>query len=214
MSFTVADVVLDVREGVSDTLEPYRYSDAFIVRRVNQAVRRACILRPDLFSKHTTITCVAGPLQTCPADSVRLMDVVSTGSGLAVKEINQDALDLMIPTWPTTAGAAAQNWMRYPRDPNRFYVYPPAAGGETLSIVYAQSPATLVLGGTVPMPDAYMPCIIDGTMWLMEAIDAEHVESPRAAAFKASFEAALGATVANRKLTDVESAGMNRDEVV
>ena len=213
MSFTVADVVLEARELLLDTLEPYRYSDEFIVRRVNQALRRAAVVRPDLFAVHTDITCVAGTLQSAPADSVRLMDIIANQDGLAVKEISQDTLDLMVPSWPGGIAGAIVNWMRYPRDPNRFYVYPPAAGSETLSVVYSRSPAALAIDGVVPLPDAYMPCMIDGTCWLMEAIDAEHVESGRAKSFKEAFDAALAAGLTVRRITDADSTGEVLKEV-
>jgi hypothetical protein len=114
--------VTEARDLLLDTLAPFRYSDAFIVRKVNQTIRRMCILRPDLFVVHANITCVAGTLQSAPGDSVRLIDVVSNNDGSAVKEISQDTLDLMIPTWSTGAPAVALNWIRYPRDPNRFYL--------------------------------------------------------------------------------------------
>jgi hypothetical protein len=104
--------------------------------------------------------------------------------------------------------------MRYPRDPNRFYVYPPAAAGAQLDIVYAQSPALVALGSTVPLTDAYMPVVIDGVSWLMESIDAEHVESGRAKAFKDAYEGALTAGLTVRRLTDTDAGGLTKDEVV
>lgn len=212
MSFTVADVLLDVREAISDTRASfYRYSDEFIVRRINQTLRRAAIMRPDLFSVHASIACVTGVLQAAPADSLRLVDVVVNADNVALKEINQDTLDLMAPAWASAATAAPTDWMRYPRDPNRFYVYPPPLAGAALSIVYAQSPALVSSGDSIPLPDAYMPAIIDGTAWLLESVDAEHVESGRAGAFKADFEAAMGAGLTTRKITDSESGGTSRE---
>ena len=214
MSFTVAEVLTEARELLLDTLEPYRYSDAFIIRRINQALRRMCVLRPDLFSTHETISCAAGILQTCPEGSMRLMDVVMNGDGRALKEIHQDTLDLMAPTWPAGATASPTDWMRYVRDPNRFYVFPRVEAGAQLSIVYAKSPVTVDLASTIPLPDAYMPTVIDGTCWLMESIDAEHVESGRAKSFKDSFEGALTAGLTVRRLTDTDAGGLPKDEVV
>lgn len=213
MSFTVADVILEVRDLVSDSFAPYRYSDDFLVRKVNQAVRRACVIRPDLFTTHTSITLVVGALQAAPVDSMRLMDVTTIG-GIAAKEVNQDTLDLMFPSWPTdaTATSTASNWMRYPRDPNRFYVYPaPVSANMSATVVYAKSPATMTLGSVVPLPDAFMPCVIDGAGWLVESIDAEYSESSRAKAFETSFREALSAGVSGRPLTDTESGGSQQE---
>jgi hypothetical protein len=208
MSFTVADIVLEARELLLDLEEPFRYSDAFIVRKVNQVLRRMVIVRPDLFATVATITTTAGSLQACPADSVRLMDVTLNGSNLAPKEINQEVLDLMFPTWNADNAGATNNWMRYPRDPNRFYVYPPSAGGETLTIVYAKSTPTYVINDTVSLQDAYLPVLLDGVCWLMESLDAEHVESGRAKMFQDAYTTALGAGLAARAITDSEDGGL------
>lgn len=211
MSFTVADIITEVREQVLDTLAPVRYSDDLLVRKVNQVLRRVSILRPDLFATHAAVTCVAGVLQSCPADSIRLMDVVSNEEGRSPKEISQDTLDLMFPSWGVGAAGLTENWMRYQRDPNRFYVYPPAVAGDTLNVVYARSPSTLTKPDTVPLTDAYMPCMIDGTCWLVESMDAEYAESGRARLFEKAFTDALTAGLTVRQLTDTDAAGVAKD---
>lgn len=207
MSFTVGDVAIDVREMVQDTSAPYRYDDAFVARKVTQVVRRAAIMRPDLFTQITTISCIVGSMQTCPADSIRIMDVVGNSAGEAVKEVNQEVLDLTLAGWELLPAGPATNWMRYPRDPNRFYVYPQATAGAALQLMYAKSPSALAMTDVVPIQDAYMPAIIDGTCWLLEAIDAEHVESGRAKMFQDSFNAAFTSGLASRQITDTESGG-------
>lgn len=208
MSFTVADIVVEARESVLDSMVPYRYSDDHIVRKINQILRRMVIVRPDLFSTVATITSVAGALQACPANSVRLMDVMLNGANRTPKEVNQDVLDMMFPEWNTDPAGQTKNWMRYPRDPNRFYVYPPSAGGETITLVYARSLPTYAIGDTVELQDAYYPVVLDGTCWLLESIDAEHVESSRSKMFKDAYDAALGGGLAARGITDSEDAGM------
>jgi hypothetical protein len=210
MSFTVADIVQEARELLLDETAPFRYSDAYIVRKTNQVLRRMVIIRPDLFAHVTTITTTAGSLQACPADSVRLMDVTLNGAQRAPKEINQEVLDLMFPSWNTTVAGPTTNWMRYPRDPNRFYVYPPSVGGETLTLVYARSTPTYVIGDTVALQDAYFPVLLDGVCWLMESLDAEHVESGRAKMFLDAYNAALVGGLAARRITDTEDGGTSK----
>jgi hypothetical protein len=206
MSFTVADVVVEARELVLDETIPFRYSDELLVRKVNQVLRRMVVLRPDLFTAVQTITTVVGAMQTCPADSVRLMDVTLNGANRTPKEINQDVLDMMFPKWNTETPAPTENWMRFPRDPNRFYVYPPSVGGEQLTIVFAKSTPTYVMNDTVLLQDAYFPVLLDGVCWLVELIDAEHAESGRAKMFKDAYDGALSAGLAVRRLTDNEDA--------
>jgi hypothetical protein len=208
MSFTVADIVLEARELLLDEQVPYRYSDDYIVRKVNQVLRRMVIVRPDIFTHTDTMTTVAGSLQTAPANSVRLMDVVRNGDQHSPKEISQDVLDLMFPNWNATVGTVTKNWMRFPRDPNRFYIYPPSAGGEQLTIAYARSTPTYAIGDTVAIQDAYLPVVLDGVCWLMESLDAEHVESGRAKMFQDAYNAALSAGIVSRRVSDTDDAGM------
>jgi hypothetical protein len=208
MSFTVADIVQEARELLLDEQVPYRYSDAYIVRKANQVLRRMVIVRPDLFAHTATLTTTPGSLQSAPADSVRFMDIVTNGDVHTPKEITQDVLDLMFPTWSAESGTRTKNWMRYPRDPNRFYVYPPSAGGETLTVVYARSTPTYAIGDTVSLQDAYFPVLLDGVCWLMESLDAEHVESGRAKMFQDAYGAALVGGLAARRITDTDDGGM------
>lgn len=209
MSFTPADVIVEVREQMLDTEDlPFRYSDAFILRKINQILKRMLMRRPDLFTEVATIPCVIGALQRAPDDSVRIMDVLGNTAGASVKEVNQDVLEMLQPAWESLPSGPAVNWMRYSRDPNRFYVYPSArAVTDTLSILYAKCPPTYGQAQAIALQDVYLPAVIDGTCWMLESIDAEHVESGRAAAFKESYEAMLASGLSSRALTDTDAAG-------
>jgi hypothetical protein len=211
MSFTVADVITEVREQVQDTLQvgaEYRYSDLFLLRKIDMAVRHMLTVRPDLFTHIGDMTCVAGTLQSAPADSVRLMDVVRNRDGVPVKEVNQETLDLMIPAWTSTAAGPVTNWMRYQRSPNHFYVFPPASAGDALTISYARCTPLTSTAATVPLQDAYLSTVAFGAVWLVESIDAEHTESGRAAAFEKAFSSALASGLATRQITDTQNAGV------
>ena len=215
MSFTTTEVIAEVRELVQDTTADYqRYSDAFLLRKFNQAMKRFAIIRPDLFTSYASLTCAAGTMQVAPADSIRLMDVLDASDGSAVKEIDGDAIDLMLPSWANGAPGVAKNWIRSVNDPNRFYLYPPAVVGDTLTILYAKTPANLALGDPVAVGDVYFPVVIDCTTWLVESIDSESVSSGRAKTFKDSFIEMISASLQARALTDTKSAGMNKKEVM
>lgn len=215
MPIPVADVIADVRESVSDTSLPNRYSDAFILRKINQTVQRMVVKRPDIFCDVHILTCVAGSLQSAPVDSVRVMDVLSNSANKAVKEINQEVLDLTLPNWENLTPGPATDWMRYPRDPNRFYVYPAAVAGDTLTILYAKTPIALTTTtGSIPIALAYQPAVVDGVIWLLESIDAEHVESGRAKMFQDSFYMTLDNSTNARRITDTDNAALPKEEQV
>lgn len=213
MSFTAADVLLEVREEVQDSLElnaEYRYSDSFLLRKMDLALRHMVVVRPDLFVATGTVICAAGSQQSGPTDSVRIMDVLRNQSGAALKEVNQEALDLLTPVWPTAATGAATNWMRYPRSPNEFFVYPPAQFGDNITISYARCVPVLSTATTIPLQDAYLSTLVFGTVWLVEAIDAEHVESGRAKMFQDAFNTGMAAGLATRQITDEASGGVQK----
>jgi hypothetical protein len=208
MSFTAQAVLTEVRDLVQDSMGPdYRYSDPFVLRKIDQIVRGMAIIRPDLFIHFADITCAAGALQEAPADSVRLVDVLRNKNGQSLKEINQEALDLLSPGWPGQSAAAATNWMRYPRAPNRFYVFPPATAGDALSIAYARCVPVTALGDTIALQDAYLSTVVNGTVWLLESVDAEHTESGRAKMYKDAYDSALAAGLTTRQITDDPAAG-------
>jgi hypothetical protein len=55
---------------------------------------------------------------------------------------------------------------------------------------------------------------VDGTVFLAQSIDDEHVDSGRAKLFYDSFTQQLGATLQGRKVTDTKNAGMDKGEVI
>ena len=214
MSFTPQHIVNDVRLLVQDTKSPYRYADSDILAMVNQAINRLAILRPDLVADIGTMNCVQGAVQRAPADSIRLMEVLQVVGGGNMNEINREAVDLMFPTWQTMTPTTPSNWIRHPRNPNMFMVYPPATAGVQLSVEYAQSPPVYALSDTVQLvPDAYKACITDATVWLIESFDNEHIGTGRAKQFQETFMQALGVDSQNRQMLDTEEAGEPPDKV-
>jgi len=214
-TFTVQDVVSEVRRAVQDTYSPaYRYADSHIVGVINQVLKRIAILRPDLFAYIATYTCTLGTRQSLPADCFRLIDVLQVVNGPNVNEVNRESLDLLMATWQTGATAVAQDWMRHVRNPSVFFVYPPSAAGQLLDIEYCRAPATYALGDVVPqLSDVYFPCVVDGAVWLLEAVDNEHVNSGRAKMMYDSFMQLLGQSVQTKQVADFASGGEDPKQV-
>ena len=210
MSFTVADIVQEARELLLDELTPYRYSDDYIVRKTNQILKRMLVVRPDLFITVTTLTTVPGALQSAPTESMRFMDILTNSEGRVPKEIDQQAVDVMFPTWRAGQTGPVTSWMRNQRDPNRFYVYPPSAGGEALTVAYAKTLPNYTINDQIELSDAYLSTILDGVCWLMESLDAEHVESGRARMFQESYTTALASGLLSRAVADLPDGGANK----
>lgn len=208
---TLDDAITEVRRLLQDETATYRYSDAFLFGLGNQVLNRIQLLRPDLFATEGTVTCTqSATLQSAPSDSLRLIEVLYISGGNNLIEVNREILDQTMPTWRTDTEAAAQNWMRHIRNPNKFFIYPQAPAAQDIVVEYSKIPAAYATGEAIALlPAAYLPAIIDGMVYLAESADNEHVNSGRAKMFKDSFSELLGVSQASWAVTDTEDAGLS-----
>lgn len=209
------DVLTSARQLLQDSNSNVllqRYSDDVLLEFANQTLKRIAIIRPDLFSTIGEIPCTAGEvLQSPPADSIRIMDILRVKLGSSVREVNRETMDHTHPTWADDAAGACVNWMRHPRNANKFFIYPKAPVSQVLIGEYAQSPPNYLLNEDVELlPDAYFPCVVDGVVFLAEAVDNESVNTQRADMFQRSLTGALTTALESRIVTDNESAGMDK----
>jgi hypothetical protein len=215
---TPSGVIVEVRKLLQDTnpdISLQRFLDTALLGFVNQTLKRISLVRPDLFSFVGTITCVSGEvLQSAPSDSIRLMEVFRVQNGSAVRETNRHTIDQTYPGWVDAPAGACVNWMRHPRNPNKFFIYPKAPSTQILVGEYAKAPPDYALGDTIALlPDAYFTTVVDGTVFLAESIDNEHVTSGRAKMFYDSFSTSLEANYKTRLFTDLDSGGMDKREL-
>lgn len=213
---TPNEVITEVRRLIQDTKAPFRYSDAVMLGFVNQTLKKMVVLRPDLFAVIGDFATTAGSvLQDCPADSTRLIEVFQVKGGSAITEVTRRVLDQTSPTWVSDPPGAPVNFMRHVRNPNRFFVYPAPVAGTVLVGEYAQTPPDYALDQEVTFPtDAYFPVVVDGTVFLAESIDNEHVNSNRAKLFQDAFVQALGVGLQSRTVTDTEEGGLDPRQVI
>lgn len=213
---TPNEVITEARRLIQDTKTPYRYSDAVMLGFVNQTLKRMVLLRPDLFAVIGDFTTTANTvLQSCPADSTRLIEIFQVKNGNAITEVNRATLDRTVPNWQNDTAGQPVNFMRHVRNPNRFFVYPRPEAGVVLVGEYAQTPPDYTLDQEITYPtDAYFPAMVDGVVFLAESIDNEHVNSNRAKLFQDSFVQALGVSLQSRTITDTEAGGMSPKEVI
>lgn len=208
----LSEAIDQARVLLQDTNSAYeRYSDTVLLDFGNQTLKRMALLRPDLFSKFTTLTCTTGAVvQTMPTDCLRLMEVLNVVSGSSIRETNRQIMDDVYPSWASDSAAEAINWMRHPRDARKFFIYPKSPAGQQLYVEYSQSPPDYDASTTIELlPDGYFPTLVDGIVFLAESIDNEHVNSGRAELFQKSFSEALAANLAAREVTDKEKAGID-----
>jgi hypothetical protein len=213
---TPNDVITEARRLLQDTKAPYRNSDAVLLGWVNMTLKRTAVLRPDLFAVIGDIpTTPDTVVQALPGDSIRLMQIFHVKGGGAVTEVNRESLDMSNPGWTSEDAGVPVNFMRHVRNPNRYFLYPRPTSGIVLVGEYVQTPPIYTQNQSIALlPDAYLPIVVDGVVFLAESIDDEHVNSNRAKVFQDNYTQGLGASVSNRVLTDTKSAGMEPKQVV
>lgn len=211
---TPATVVVEVRKLLQDTLAPFRYSDSDLLGYVNQVVKRVALIRPDLFTTVGDVSLTANQvLQSLPAGAHRLVDIYNVKDGNAVTEVEREVLERTYPVWHTDPPGVPVNFMRHPRNPTKFFIYPRPAAGTIVVAEYSLQPSTYASGDTLPLPDTYFSTMIDGVVFLASSIDDEHINSGRAKLFLDSFVQGLGVELKFRDLLDNEDGGVAKTGV-
>lgn len=208
----IGNIVTEVRRLVQDLEEPFRYDNDVLVGFVNQTLKKIAVMRPDLFAFVDEVPTEAGKvIQSAPADSLRVMEVFSVVDGGGVIEVSKRSLDQTYPQWVNDPAGPCINWMRHARNPNKYFVYPKAPAAQQLVVEYSQSPKDYTINEEVALlSDAYMPIVVDGSVFLAQSIDEEHVNNQRAAMFMQSFMGALNPQT--RTLTDTNNPNVAVDE--
>lgn len=202
---TPATIIADVRNLAQDTLVPYRYSDTELLGYVNQTLKRIASLRPDLFTYFGDLTLTANTvMQELPADAQRLVDIFWVKDANAMTEVEREVLERAYPTWVSDPSDVPVNFMRHPRIPTRFFVYPRPLANTVVIAEYAKAPTTYALNDTISLSDAYYSVVVDGVMFLVSSVDDEHVNSKRAELFMNSFLNSLATNTQAREMVDKE----------
>lgn len=114
---------------------------------LNDAYREIVLLRPDAFSQVEEFVCATGTRQDLKAqhqNALRLLDVVrnmpATGGG-AIRHIERRILDDQRPFWHSETGSTkVRHYSFDSRAPTSFLVYPPAASGAKVEVVFSSVP--------------------------------------------------------------------------
>ncbi len=177
-----------------------------LVRYLNDGQREVVLNRPDCRPVNATKALAVGTRQTLPTDGAKLIEVIRNTSGnkRAVRLTNREILDAQVAGWHGLNPATEILHFVYdPRDPTVFYVYPPAASGASLEIVYASYPTNITepadgaqftaVSGDMSVPDIFGNAIQDYILYRAYTKDSEYAgNAARAQAHYAAFANALG----------------------
>lgn len=205
MAVTAQSIIRRVVETLQDTTS-VRWPVNELVRYLNDAQREVGTYRPDALITNATHSLVTGSKQALPANGMKLLDIVRNStatSNRAVRMTNRQILDAQVPNWHNLTGAAEVLHFIYdPRDPTVFYVYPPAATGAAVYMIYAGYPASITepadgatytaVTGNIGVPDVFANALADYVLYRAYTKDAEYAGNvARAQAHYQAFTNAL-----------------------
>ncbi|AXE37185.1 DUF6682 family protein [Chromobacterium phragmitis] len=108
---------------------------------LNDGQREVVIHRPDSCTRNEDMALVAGTKQQLPAAALKLIEVVRNSDGHAITPTARRTLDANKRDWHVMAASSTiLHYVFDLRDPQRFYVYPPAAAGTKVEVIYSTAP--------------------------------------------------------------------------
>ena len=208
-TITGANLLLRIEDSLQDTTN-VRWSEAELLRYINDAQREIVNLRPDASADHANVQLSTGTEQAIPDVGLRLIKVVrnmSAAGGSAtgkrtIRIVDREILDTLEPDWhdPAVTGEAAhttsvKHYVFDEDDPRKYYVYPGVAGNAYVEIVFSRTPTDLAnTSATLYIDDIYANAVIDYALYRAYLKDAEFAgNQQRAGMHYQLFTSSLGA---------------------
>lgn len=206
----VVEIISKVATLLKD-VDGVRWSFLELQGYLNDSYREIVNFRPDSNAETGVYSCVVGPRQNITgtfAQATQLLDVlrnVAAGSDQsAVKLITRQSLDDMNRSWYALVGSLNIERFAYdPRVNKEFLVFPPAASGAQLEVLFASIPVAHTLTDTqlqnpataevIRLSDSYGNALIDYVLYRAYSKDAEdNANMSRAVAHYQAFQNSIG----------------------
>ena len=208
-TITGANLLLRIEDSLQDTTN-VRWSEAELLRYINDAQREIVNLRPEASADHANVQLSTGTEQAIPDVGLRLIKVVrnmSAAGGSAtgkrtIRIVDREILDTLEPDWhdPAVTGDAAhttvvKHYIFDEDDPRKYYVYPGVSGNAYVEIVFSRSPTDLAnTSATLYIDDIYANAVIDYALYRAYMKDAEFAgNAQRAQSHYQLFANSIGA---------------------
>jgi len=189
---SVATLIGSVRGTLIDA-SAVTFSDAVLTQYLNEGIAATCFVKPEAFPVEASLTLTPGIRQTLPDGSTGLLDIVSTGAGTMVTQVDKALLEAADPNWPSANAVAAIDHYTYdPRLPLQWLCYPPAAVGATAVVRYGAVPDDVAITDSLPLPDSYEACLIDYVLSRAYSMNSKKQDTTKEAYHKQQWGAALG----------------------
>lgn len=150
--------VTSARASLLDPSPGKTWTDARFLVMYNQALRRMVTIRKDLYTVMGAIDLQAGVHQVLAAGATQLFKLIdNVASGKPIAQVSESLL-IEENRWagPGTASADVEGYAIDARDPLRFIITPPSAGGTGLvRALYGSTPSIAALTNPIPLDDIY-----------------------------------------------------------
>ena len=204
MTTTAQSVIQRVVVTLQDP-NAVRWSTAELVRYLNDGQRDIALIRPDATATQATMALAAGARQTLDSTGAKLLDVIrnTTGAQRAIRLTDRAVLDAHNPDWYSKTGATEiRHYTFDSREPRVFYVYPPAALGASVEMVYSAYPANITepsagalytaVTGNISVQDIFANALTNYILYRAFSKDAETVNAAAAQAYYQLYQSMLG----------------------
>jgi hypothetical protein len=203
MATTAQSVIQSVATTLQD-LTAARWATAELVRYLNDGQRDMVVVRPDATSFTSTATLIAGARQTIPSNGAKLLDVTRNTSGTqrAIRLVNRVILDAQNPNWYSKTGVSEIHHYTFDaREPRVFYVYPPAAVGTLVELVYSAYPTDVsvpsagtlytAVTGNISVQDIFANALVNYVLYRAYSKDTDTANTAAAAAYYQLYQSML-----------------------
>ena len=173
---------------------------------VNQTILMTATYRPDLFASLGPIQTVAGnSVQSMPTDSLRLIEIFHVIGGQSVVEVSLSMMERSYPGWASERPSMPINYMRHPRNHNRYFLYPAPAQDVYLMADYVKVPKVYGHNDEIEfLSDAYMPALVYGTASMSANVLNDRVLPERVQMHRTMYEQILGVSLQAKLALDVD----------
>lgn len=191
---TPNQIFAEARHIFTDTdVDAPRQSNEELLKYLNAGLREACIIRPDLFITNGELACTPDTVEQglSSTGEKALIDIIGIKGGAAVHRADIATLQAFRPSWRQDTAGAALNWLPYPGDARRFYIYPKAPTGQVLETKCVRNPAVIADSALdteiSELASTFHVALVHYIVARAESKDDEHVLSQRATTHYAAF---------------------------
>ena len=208
MTITVANLLARCSKTLYDETNVV-YAQAELLDHLNTAVAEIVQLDAKAYMVNQAVRLAPGSQQQLPGDAVALVDVkynlaatqagTAGAPGRAITAVAMSELQEARPDWHASPPAATvRHYCADPRDPRRFYVWPPQADPPGFAqVVYQGVPEDVDLAGDFPLPDLYAEAAYLFVLYHALLRREPHGDPQRAQFFYTAFLQALDQDVRN-----------------